>query len=650
MTHAIRAFLAAGAISIALVPSAWAQVPAAQWAAVGPPGAAFRYLAIAPTVPSTVYGAGAESGLYKSTDGGANWTRIETGLPNRHVHALGVAATSAQLVFVAVDGGLYRSANGGTSWEPANEGLDDSAIQVIANHPTNGAILYAGARNGGVFRSVDAGATWSAVVTGLTHLNVRALAFDPFVPDTLYAGTPAGVFRTANGGTTWTLSSTGLADLDVRSLAVARSDSDTLYAGTLTGVFRSLDAGAHWAPAQGNLPPGTVLDLIVDALNPNRVVAVAHALYLTVDGGATWSLNFAGSQLAGPLYAVDNVASLANRFVVAGASGVLRSDDNGAHFFVGNGGLAAAAVTAVGAAANGETLYAALESSGLWLSTTGGGTAWTHVTNGLQPEPLTDFVVDPGAESTVYAGSAGAGLFKSVDAGLHWSTIGPGNHDLQRVALAEGPRTLYLAAPNGVLDSVDEGSNWTTNTSGLTDSRVAHLAIDPAVTSRVYAATPGGLFLSTDAGGTWSSTSTSLGTLDALAVALDPVNPLNVVLGTAAGTVFRSPDGGVTWSAAATGLPGSPVVDLLVDPASPAVVFAATATGVYRSSDGGASFAAFATAWPANLAVRQLTVDPAGRYLVAATASGGVYRYPLWVMFADGFESGTVAAWSAATP
>lgn len=653
MTQAFRAFLAIAAASIALpllapTPAA-GQVPAARWAAVGPSGAVFRHLVIAPSAPATAYAAGAASGLFKSTDGGANWTRIDSGLPNRRVGALGVSATSAQVVFVAVEGGLYRSANGGTSWEPANDNLNDSAIQVIANHPQNGAILYAGTRFGGLFRSLDSGTNWSAVNGGLSNTNVRALAFDPFFPDTLYAGTADGIFRTTNGGSSWSATSTGLTDRDVRSLAVARGDADTLYAGTLSGVYRSLDSAAHWSAAQGSLPAGTILDLSVDSLDPNRVLAVGGGLYTTTNGGTDWTTVDLAAVWPGAVFALDNVSTLASRVLLAGAVGVLRSNDSGANFGVGHGGLNHSTATAVAGAANGDILYAALESSGLWRSVNGGA-AWAPAASGLQVNLLAGLTVDPANEATLYAAGAGAGLYKSGDGGDNWAPIGPNNAGLNQVVLAQGPRTLYLATAGGVFESIDEGGSWTADANGLADARVWSLAVDPAVTTNLYAGTPVGLFESLDGGAGWSATTTSLGSLDVRAVVLDPVNPLNVVIGTAAGTVFRSADGAGTWSSAATGLPGGAIAALLIDPSSPVVVFAATPSGVFRSTDGGATFVAFDDGWVSGVAATGLAVDASGRYLVAATAGGGVYRYPLWVTFSDGFESGNASAWSTATP
>jgi len=126
----------------------------------------FDALAIDPHTPSTLYVGtpfyepppGAKS-AYKSTDSGASWSVVDTGLTDPSGNALGVTA-------LAID-------------------------------PHTPSTLYA-ATSGGVFQSTDSGASWSSVNAGLINTNVDALAIDPTTPSTLYAGTRGGVFGTAS--------------------------------------------------------------------------------------------------------------------------------------------------------------------------------------------------------------------------------------------------------------------------------------------------------------------------------------------------------------------------------------------------------------------------------------------------------------------
>jgi hypothetical protein len=86
-------------------------------------------------------------------------------------------------------GGVFKSTNGGTNWSAVNTGLTNTYVYALAIDPATPTTLYAGTWGGGVFKSTNGGTNWSAVNTGLTNTYVWALAIDPATPTTLYAGT-----------------------------------------------------------------------------------------------------------------------------------------------------------------------------------------------------------------------------------------------------------------------------------------------------------------------------------------------------------------------------------------------------------------------------------------------------------------------------
>src|SRR6185503_15720250 len=156
-----------------------------------------------------------ESGLFKSTDGGVNWSA--TGLTNAFVSEVAIdpldpntlyAGTypGAQLTFQGsqATSGMFKSSDGGASWFAINNGFPDlenadSYVSDIAIDLDDPKTLYAGTAGNsqptgvGVFRSVDGGANWTPYNNGLTDLNVAALALAPGNPNTLYAATVAGL-------------------------------------------------------------------------------------------------------------------------------------------------------------------------------------------------------------------------------------------------------------------------------------------------------------------------------------------------------------------------------------------------------------------------------------------------------------------------
>jgi len=119
------------------------------------------------------------------------WTR--NGPEGGRIRVLAIdPATPTTLYAGTYGGGVFKSANGGASWSAVNSGLTSLAVLALAIDPATPTTLYAGTSGGGVFKSVNGGASWSAVNSGLANLDILALAIDPATPTTLYAGTSGG--------------------------------------------------------------------------------------------------------------------------------------------------------------------------------------------------------------------------------------------------------------------------------------------------------------------------------------------------------------------------------------------------------------------------------------------------------------------------
>jgi photosystem II stability/assembly factor-like uncharacterized protein len=225
-------------------------------------------LAIDPVMPSTLYagtidnGIAGPPGIFKSTDGGENWTAAMNGLTFFQIQALAIDPQTPTTLYAGAGyqydytilGNLYKSTDAGASWTAITNGLTYNTdtgtyirpITSLEIDPKTPTTLYAGTRNGGVFKSTDGGGNWNAVNTGLTDLGVYVLAIDPIMPTTLYAGTGSGgVFKSTNGGLAWTAMSKGLGYAmdnvpyvhSISSLAIDPQRPAILYAGTDAGVY-----------------------------------------------------------------------------------------------------------------------------------------------------------------------------------------------------------------------------------------------------------------------------------------------------------------------------------------------------------------------------------------------------------------------------
>ncbi len=185
-----------GAIDITFVPSNPRILFAALWEAH--------------RTPWSLSSGGPGSGLYKSTDGGTTWKRLEgNGLPKGIMGRIGVSASGADpnrvwALIEAEQGGLYRSDDGGETWQLVNN--DRSYRQrawyythVIAD-PRDRETVYV--LNVGFHRSTDGGRTFSTI--RVPHGDNHGLWIDPSNPQRMINANDGGANVTQNGGETWT--------------------------------------------------------------------------------------------------------------------------------------------------------------------------------------------------------------------------------------------------------------------------------------------------------------------------------------------------------------------------------------------------------------------------------------------------------------
>ncbi|HVA28519.1 MAG TPA: hypothetical protein VNF68_10085, partial [Candidatus Baltobacteraceae bacterium] len=229
-------------------------------------------------------------------------------------------------------GGLYKSVDGGMNFTPIFDAGRTTSIGAIAIAPSNPKVIYVGTGEGfprntaalgdGVFRSSDAGKTWKAV--GLSQSqHIAKIAIDPRNPDTVLvaamgpefsAGGERGIYRTSDGGKHWTRvlwvnDTTGGSDV-----AFDPSNPSIAFAGTFdylrqpftfrgggvgSGLWRSNDGGTSWTrltdPALHDGLPGGIINRVgfaISAHHPQTVYAIVPTktglLYRSDDGGDRW--------------------------------------------------------------------------------------------------------------------------------------------------------------------------------------------------------------------------------------------------------------------------------------------------------------------------------------------------------------------------
>jgi hypothetical protein len=140
------------------------------WTSVGPDGGgSVRTLALDPKSPATIYAGTPADGIFKSSDGGTSWTAVNTGLASDlstsipSVQTLAIDPVSPATLYAGASvtvgsvmnrktyGGVFRSNNGGNNWTAVNSGLPNLAVTVLAVDPKAPSTVYAAGSFNGVF-------------------------------------------------------------------------------------------------------------------------------------------------------------------------------------------------------------------------------------------------------------------------------------------------------------------------------------------------------------------------------------------------------------------------------------------------------------------------------------------------------------------
>jgi photosystem II stability/assembly factor-like uncharacterized protein len=259
------------------------------------------------TDPDVIFAGVEDAALFRSADGGQNWTELsglrghgsgsrwQPGAGGMCLHTILLDPTNPDRIFIAISAaGAFRTDDGGATWKPINRGLtskyipDPNAevghcVHKIAMHPSRPGVLFM-QKHWDVMRSDDAGDSWREVSGNLPTDFGFAIDVHAHEPETIYVvpiksdsehfplDGKLRVYRSRSGGNEWEPLARGLPQANCYvnvlrdAMAVDSLDSCGVYFGTTGGqVYASADSGDSWAPIVRDLP--AVLSVEVQTLS-----------------------------------------------------------------------------------------------------------------------------------------------------------------------------------------------------------------------------------------------------------------------------------------------------------------------------------------------------------------------------------------------
>ncbi len=263
---------------------------------------------------------GVGDGIFKSIDGGKSWKHVGLG-DVQQVGRLVVHPTNPDIVFVAglghpyganAERGIFRTTNGGATWEKVLFVNENTGGVQVELDPKNPNVVYGSmwehsegpwenasffGPNSGLYKSTDGGTTWRQLKGGLPSGADGAgricLGIGVNDPNRLYAAVMGqgrgaeGFYRSNDGGESWALvSKDSRLGLDVR---VHPANADVVFVGNIA-AYRSDDGGKTWTSIKG-APGGDDYQRIwINPLQPDIMLFTAdQGAVVTVNGGRTWS-------------------------------------------------------------------------------------------------------------------------------------------------------------------------------------------------------------------------------------------------------------------------------------------------------------------------------------------------------------------------
>ncbi|MGA8026453.1 MAG: sialidase [Bryobacteraceae bacterium] len=672
----------------------------------------------------TVFIGAAGGGVWKSVNGGTTYKPVFDKQPVQSIGAIAIDPASPKTVWVgtgeswtrnsvSIGDGIYKSTDGGENW--TNMGLKDSErISKILIDPKDNNTVYAcvpgklwsDSEDRGVYKTTDGGKSWAKILKGANaSTGCSAISMSSRDSKTLYAGTwdfrrkgwtfrsggdgPAapsgsGFFKTVDGGVNWTeldeKSAKGLPPKPWGRIAVATAPSnpDVVYAlieSTRSALFRSADGGKTWQERDRSQMmvwrPFYFANLIVDPKDENKLYKPGGGLIMSSDGGQSFS-GISG-RAHGDFHDVWIDPENTNNLITGDDGGIWYSHDSGNSWIKANNLPISQFYHVSVDMSDPYHVFGGLQDNSVWMGDSAypGGITNSRWENLYGGDGFFAFP-DPSDPAYVYVESQGGFVSRTNRLTLQARSIQPQQKYGEGKLRFNWNTPIHISSKNdGVVyigaqflfRSADHGQTWdrispdlTTNdpskqkqeeSGGVTvDNSAAemHTTIysiseSPRNAQVIWVGTDdGNLQLTRDGGKTWTNVVANVQDLPKAswvswveASRFDEGAAYAVFdrhsFGDMAPYAYKTTDFGKTWSPVIrkdSGVRGYAHV-IKEDTVSPRLLFLGTEFGLWVSLDGGEQWAQYKGHDFPNVAVRDIVVHPRESGLVLATHGRGIW-------------------------
>ena len=600
------------------------------------------------------------NGVYKSTDGGQTWKHM--GLrDSKHIARIIVDPIDHDVVYVAALGslwgagkerGVFKSTDGGVTWSNVLFVNEDTGATELVQDPSNNKVLYAatyqrrratwGFNGGGPFSGIhktsDGGRTWTKLTDGIPAGPLGRIGMDIYRanPNIVYARiehqTESGTYRSDDAGLTWRkMSNVNPRPMYFSQIRVDPTNDLRVY---VLGVQLHIsDDGGKTFVNNGTMHSDHHA-MWINPANPNHIIdGNDGGVGISWDKGRTWEgiYNMDLGQYYHVGYDMETpynlCGGLQDNYTWCGPSAVrsrngIVNDD----WFQIQGGDG---FEALPDPSDSRTVYAESQDGNI--------VRVDRITNErktIRPLPgrgdpalrwnwNTAIHISPHSSSTIYAGANK--VFRSTDRGQSWQAI---SGDLTQNVDREGLSLMGVTAKDFTIAKHDGVQSY---------GNLVQVAESPKQAGVIYAGSDDGVVhMTRDNGKSWTNLSSKFPNMpknayvSGLVASAHDANTVYVAFDNHTNDdynnhLYASVDGGNNFRSISEGLPkGQVVMTVAEDPKSPAVLYAGTEFGLFVSTDRGGSWHRIRSGLP-TVPIHEIVFHPRENDMILATHGRSIW-------------------------